>query len=104
MQVEELRNAGASELQRRRSLEATLKQAASLFRKELANKSDEVSVLQVGGDGRGERRLLGMAMSAWRLDFSFLPVCQCSLQISVCDLHFLQQAAWLLPEGAGQEV
>lgn len=46
-QVDELRNAGASELQRRLSLEATLKQAATLFRKELANKSDEVSALQV---------------------------------------------------------
>lgn len=48
LQVDELRDAGASELQRRRSLEATLNQAASLFRKELAHKSDEVAALQVG--------------------------------------------------------
>jgi hypothetical protein len=47
LQVDELRDAGASELQRRRSLEATLKQAAGLFRKELAHKSDEVAALQV---------------------------------------------------------
>ena len=46
-QVDELRSAGACEVQRRRSLEATLKQAAGLFRKELATKSDEVSALQV---------------------------------------------------------
>jgi len=45
-QVDALRSAGASELQRRRSLEATLKQAAALFRKELACKSDEVAGLQ----------------------------------------------------------
>jgi hypothetical protein len=48
-QVDELRSAGVCEVQRRRSLEATLKQAAGLFRKELATKSDEVSALQVGG-------------------------------------------------------
>jgi hypothetical protein len=47
-QVDELRCAGASEVQRRRSVEVMLKQAASLFRKELASKSDEVAALQVG--------------------------------------------------------
>lgn len=45
-QVEELRNAGADEFQRRLSLEATLRQAAALFKKELASKSDEVAGLQ----------------------------------------------------------
>lgn len=46
LQVEQLQDVGANELQRRRSLEATLKQAASLFRRELASKTNEVAALQ----------------------------------------------------------
>jgi hypothetical protein len=54
LQVDELRSAGASEAQRRRSLEVMLKQAASLFRKELACKSDEVAALQVRSHRRSQ--------------------------------------------------
>jgi DNA-binding Xre family transcriptional regulator len=45
-QVEELRDAGADEFNRRLSIEATLRQAAALFKRELATKSDEVAGLQ----------------------------------------------------------
>lgn len=46
LQVEELRDAGADEFNRRLSIEATLRQAAALFKRELACKSDEVAGLQ----------------------------------------------------------
>lgn len=51
-----LRNAGEDEFNRRLSLEATLQQAAALFKRELASKSDEVAALQ--GQLRGMRHEL----------------------------------------------
>lgn len=55
-QVDALMAAGADEAAQRRSLEATLRKAAGLFRRELAAKSDEVAALQ--GQLRGLRHEL----------------------------------------------
>lgn len=91
-QVDELRDAGASELQRRRSLEAMLKQAASLFRKELAHKSDEVAALQVGR-APGWRawlvRVEGRALPQWCALVSVAEGCRhadmpCNFKVCAC--------------------